>query len=47
MKLNPKLREAEENPPWCMNIACVMGLHFFEEQLPQMQRHKNFTKPQS
>lgn len=28
-----------------MNIACVMGLPFFEEQLPQM--HKNSTKPQS
>lgn len=47
MKLNPKLSEAEENTPWCMNIAYVMGLSFFEVELPQMQGHKNSTKPQS
>lgn len=47
MKLNPKLSEAEENPPWYMNIACVMGLSSLEEQLPQMQGHMNSTKPQS
>jgi len=47
MKLDPKLSEAEEISPLCINIACVMGLSFFEEQSSQMQRHKNSTKPQS
>lgn len=46
MKLDPKLSEAEENLPRCMNIACVMGLSLSEAQLSQMQRHNNSTKPQ-
>lgn len=29
-----------------MNIACVMGLPFSEERLPQIWGHKNSTKPQ-